>query len=133
MFVLSDSTNDFMRTTAPAISTQNAFYYPNYYEAHCSFSFALMEFISSIRNVGFILIVLTVILSLPDCAGRVKASHLTSLCEEPTKTRPLSQLFRRRRLVLDHLKRPVNKAESFRYKPSESEPLQWSTDSQKYH
>lgn len=37
------------------------------------------------------------------------------------------------RLVLDHLKRPVNKAESFRYKPSESAPLQRGTDSQKYY
>lgn len=36
-------------------------------------------------------------------------------------------------MVLDHLKRPVNKAEPFRYMPSEPEPLWWSTDSQKYH
>lgn len=35
-------------------------------------------------------------------------------------------------MVLDHSKRPVNKAGSFRYMPSEPEPLWWSTDSQKY-
>lgn len=48
----------------------------------------------------------------------------------------LSQPFKSAEILMDgvrHLKRHVNKAESFRYTPSEPEPLWWSTDSQKYH
>lgn len=37
------------------------------------------------------------------------------------------------RSALDHSKRPVNKVESFRYEPSEPEPLQWSTSHRRLH
>lgn len=103
---------------------------------------AQMEFVSSSTVVLIVGLYIDCDTVSTHCAGRVEVSHLTSLSVslygEPTKTRPPGskpalQAQRLWRLVLDHLKRPVNKAESFRYKPSECEPLQWSTDSQKYH
>lgn len=123
----------------------NCFLLPKGCEARCSFAFVGLShrWKLSVVPQWFLLWAFYRLWSSPaHCTGRVEVSHLTSLCVsvcgEPTKTRPPGskptlQAQRFWRLVLDHLKSPVNKAESFRYKPSESAALQRSTDSLKYH
>ncbi len=126
-------------------SAQKCFLLPKPYEAHCSHPCVglLRRWNLSVVEQSFLLWAFYWLWYCFQLTAQGEWKFHTfllsvSLCGEPTKTsppgsKPTLQAQRFWRLVLDHLKRPVNKAESFRYMPSESETLQRSTDSQRYH